>query len=126
VSLRITVVERRRLTLVVLDGELDVYTARDLRLRLEGHDAARRALVIDLRAVTFVDSAGLSVLVHLRNEARRAGRGIGLVCPGHVRSLLSLTGLSGFALDGDVTVAEAGESGSRGGPRARVPRAASA
>jgi anti-anti-sigma factor len=102
VRLEVAVVERSAFTLIRLDGELDVYTATALRDRMADHDPARRSLVIDLREVTFVDSAGLGVLVSLRNQARQGGRRVGLMCSASVGELLALTGLlTSFALDVD-------------------------
>src|SRR4051812_3343235 len=74
VSLPVTA--RREGELVILEpvGELDVYTAGDLRATLtdlvgQGHVQ----LVVDLDAVTFMDSSGLDVLVGALKSARARG-----------------------------------------------------
>jgi anti-anti-sigma factor len=52
-------------------GVLDVFTSPTLATRaLAGLPDHTRALVIDLREVSFVDSAGISALVRLRQEAK--------------------------------------------------------
>ncbi|MGB6183327.1 MAG: STAS domain-containing protein [Rhodococcus sp. (in: high G+C Gram-positive bacteria)] len=60
---------------VTLTGRLDVLEASRLREQLAGANlAGARHLLIDLAAVTFVDSAGLAVLARARRD-RLAGDG---------------------------------------------------
>ena len=61
-------------TTVALAGDLDLYTAANLRERLLDliHDV-RPMLVVDLSAVHFADSTGLGTLVAVAQRARRAG-----------------------------------------------------
>jgi anti-anti-sigma factor len=47
---------------VVLDGEIDLGTAPTLRAALDARSPAGVVQVVDLRGVTYLDSAGLSVL----------------------------------------------------------------
>ena len=60
--------------LVVLSGELDLATApiADHALREAERDA--RALVLDLRPLTFMGAAGLTVVLDAAERARAAGR----------------------------------------------------
>jgi anti-anti-sigma factor len=88
-------VRERGVTALVLRGELDLATASEIE------DAARAAglgghLVLDLRGLEFVDSAGLAALVRLEREARAGGGGLScLVAPGgHVRRVLDVTRLA--------------------------------
>ncbi|HEX2312252.1 MAG TPA: anti-sigma factor antagonist [Thermomonospora sp.] len=83
---------------ISLRGELDIASADDLRRHLH---AARRAhgdrLVLDLGALEFMDSHGLSVIIgcHKAVTAGRDGRG-GLALTGArpiVRRTLEITGL---------------------------------
>ena len=78
-----------RVTVVELEGELDLAAAPVLR----GHvDAANGALVLDFASTTFVDSAVLKEL--LRARAELASRGVPFVLaavPRPVRRLLDLT-----------------------------------
>ena len=79
------------IAVVALDGELDLAAARKLRARI-AEAATGRALVIDLRRVTFVDSAILKEL--LRARAELAAGDVRLVLAGApmpVRRLLDLT-----------------------------------
>lgn len=76
---------------LALEGELDLSAAPKLRARID-EAATGRALVIDLRRVTFVDSAILKEL--LRARAQLAERDVELVLAGApmpVRRLLDLT-----------------------------------
>jgi anti-sigma B factor antagonist len=83
---------------VTVAGELDTLTAPDLRAALDGAlaDPTCRRLVLDLSGVTFLSSAGLSVLVTTREDTR--ARSIELQLAGltgnrAVRRPLELTGL---------------------------------
>jgi anti-anti-sigma regulatory factor len=52
-------------------GAIDVFSSALLPVRaLAGLPESARSLVIDLREVSFVDSAGVSALVKVRQEAR--------------------------------------------------------
>jgi anti-anti-sigma factor len=79
-------------------GELDVSNRHLLRDAITG--ALERhppALVVDLSGLSFIDCAGLSVLVWAHN--RLAGHGPGLVLAGGtpiVQQLLRLTGLDAY------------------------------
>ena len=67
----------------VVEGEIDVASADEFQLRaLDSMNGHGPTLTLDLSRVTFMDCAGLSVLVYLRTEATARG--------GHV----TLTGLS--------------------------------
>jgi anti-sigma B factor antagonist len=76
-----------------LVGELDVASAPDLQQGL-AEIATRGAgpLVVDLSALSFIDSTGLSVLLNAKRRLSRHGRGFAVVCPpGHVRRILEVT-----------------------------------
>lgn len=67
-------------TVVEVGGEIDVYTAPVLRERLATlHEAGRHHLVVDLRAVRFMDSTGLGVLVGVLKRVRLSGGSLALV-----------------------------------------------
>lgn len=79
--------------MVTVAGELDVASSQVLEREL----AKLRAVpivIVDLRAITFVDSTGLGVLVRAHQLAQQADRRFGLVRgDGQVDRLLTLTGL---------------------------------
>ena len=79
------------IAVLALEGELDLAVAPKLRVRI-AQAATGQALVIDLRRVTFVDSAALKEL--LRARAELPARDVRLVLAGvprPVRRLLDLT-----------------------------------
>jgi anti-sigma B factor antagonist len=82
-------------TTVLVGGEIDMCTEAQLR----GHllrcleDGGQR-LVVDLTDVTFLDCAGLSVLVTVHNRAHAAGGWLRLANPPRqVRRLIGIAGL---------------------------------
>jgi anti-sigma B factor antagonist len=84
------------LAVVTLLGEVDLYTApRFHDVLLQGIDEGAHRILIDLSAVTFVDSTALGVLV---GGAKRLGAdgSLQIVCgPGNVRRVLEIAGLGG-------------------------------
>jgi anti-sigma B factor antagonist len=80
---------------VQVSGDMDHQAAPFFRDRLL-HEIARgpRRVVLDLSAVSFCDSAGLSVLLGAWRQADRAGAVLVLACvPPNLRRMLSLTGV---------------------------------
>jgi anti-anti-sigma factor len=78
---------------LILAGELDIATAPQVE------DAARmilaqqiRHLVIDLSALTFIDSSGLRMLIALNDSAAGADWTLGLIRPEPSLSVLQITG----------------------------------
>lgn len=77
------------LVLFSLAGPLDIYTVPGFRQEVDLYALAGDQIVIDLAETTLIDSAGLSALISVRNEAQRSGRrALGLVCA--QRSVLRL------------------------------------
>ncbi len=67
---------------VIVDGRLDATSAPDLRRALTDHvDRGIVDLVVDLAAVTFIDSAGLAALVSGMKRLRQDGGDLRLVRP---------------------------------------------
>jgi len=62
------------LTVVAVSGELDAYTAPELRTALqEAMDGGAAFLVADLTGVEYIDSVGLGILVAAAKRAAAAG-----------------------------------------------------
>lgn len=87
-----TVGERSVLDVV---GEVDVYSAPELRERLSGLlSASAPSLVVNLTDVTFLDSTGLGTLVAGLNRAVQFGGTLTLVCDhDRILKLFRITGL---------------------------------
>ncbi|MFI6228146.1 STAS domain-containing protein [Micromonospora echinospora] len=75
---------------VVVTGEVDMATAETM-LQTALREPARR-LTLDLRAVTFFDSAAIHAVVQL---ARRFPGTLGVLPSRQVRRVLEISGLSG-------------------------------
>jgi anti-sigma B factor antagonist len=93
-------------------GDIDAYTAPQLRTQL--HDATSsgaRVVVVDLREVTFIDSAGLGALVGAHRRMLEADGRLRVVRPpALVARAFELTGLDGVLElydDADAAVARA-------------------
>ena len=75
------------------NGELDAFTVSGFREALADL-AARRRAIIDLSAVTFMDSAGLGALIGGIRRIREAGGEVGVSC--NRPTLLRLLRTTGF------------------------------
>lgn len=85
----------RDIAVVALEGEIDLSAAPEAeRLIAEAEARGPAQLVVDLRAVTFMDSSGLRVLLTAHRRAEENGRTFALVRGGEsVDRLLEVTGL---------------------------------
>lgn len=83
-------------TTVAVSGELDAYTAPQLRKLLdEMLDGSVASVVVDLRATSFIDSTGLGVLVGAARKARSQDGELVLDSPTRsVHRVLQITGLT--------------------------------
>ena len=93
---------------VSVAGELDLHTAGDLRAELDGAIArGPKRVVVDLGAVTFLDSTALGALVTAAKRARAVGAPTVVVTDDpHTRKVFRITGLDGV-LDLRRTLSEA-------------------
>jgi anti-sigma B factor antagonist len=81
-------------TIVVASGEVDLYTSPGLHEAMVAAAACATRIIVDLRAVTFLDSTGLGVLAGAYTRARNEGGSVSLVGPsGLVREVLHITRL---------------------------------
>jgi anti-anti-sigma factor len=79
-----------------LRGEIDISNARDLFAAIEGAVPSGTAtIVMDLSEITYLDSAGVKLLVQLADRLRIRRRELRLVVPEQspIRAVLELTGL---------------------------------
>jgi len=82
-------------TIVTVSGEIDVATAPQLQESLHALIAqGRSSLVIDLLAVTFLDSTALGVLVGALKRCREQGGDLQLVmADARIMKIFEITGL---------------------------------
>jgi len=66
---------------LVLGGELDEISARELLTLCEEKLAPRCRLVLDLQAVSVLDETGVGVLIYLYKRLRWFGGRLRLLCP---------------------------------------------
>jgi anti-anti-sigma factor len=85
-------------TTVVLDGELDCSTEREVRRRIARLVESSDVIGIDTRHVEFIDAAGIRTLLLAKHDALQNGATITVEVarPGPVARLLEMTGLSGY------------------------------
>jgi len=93
--LQVTVDEGDRTTFV-LSGDLDPHTSPYLQERIDATlEEGATTAVLDVGAVSFVDSAGLRVIADTHRRLMNAGGGLVLRNPSKgLEKLLSVTGLS--------------------------------
>jgi anti-sigma B factor antagonist len=80
---------------IILSGELDLSTAPLLRHRMaEVTGELETELLLDIRALTFIDSTGLSLIVSEHKKLKAQGTELVLVSPSRMaRRLFELSGL---------------------------------
>jgi anti-sigma B factor antagonist len=80
-------------TVLAVSGELDVASAPALRAEADAAlEAGAYEVWIDLSATTFMDSAGVHLLVELQERSTELSRRLAIICaPGHVLRVLDLT-----------------------------------
>ena len=95
VDLALSTTAQGERTIVHVGGEIDVYTAPQLRRRLdEPIHAGCKDLVVDLGRVTFLDSTGLGVLVGRLKMVRSQGGQMRIVgATARVLKVFTITGL---------------------------------
>lgn len=88
--------ERHGEATLIVRGEIDISVADRFQEQLhELIEAAHSPAVIDLSALSFVDSSGLSALMSARKHAERKGVKLVLLAPSpFVRKVLDVTDLS--------------------------------
>jgi anti-sigma B factor antagonist len=80
---------------IQLYGELDEASISALRQELKRAEAASSSVVLDLSALEFIDSTGISLLVQFTRHASSDGVDLGFLRgTGQVARVLELTGLA--------------------------------
>jgi anti-sigma B factor antagonist len=76
----------------VFDGEIDIATCPAIRhFLMAAISSGNVDLTVDMSGVTFIDAAGIGVLVAAANRARQEGGGLSLLAPSRqVRRLLDV------------------------------------
>jgi anti-sigma B factor antagonist len=82
-------------TVITVRGDVDMASAPQLRDVLdELVEAGSQRIVLDCRALAFLDSSGIGVLIAARNRLGDEGVIVLASPPAHVRKVLEITGVS--------------------------------
>ncbi len=94
-ELSVTTSHHDDVSVVTVEGEVDVYTAAQLRQTLDQEIAEGRIrLVVDLDSVAFLDSTGLGVLVGRLKLVRNSSGWLRIVCSSErILRVFRITGL---------------------------------
>ena len=93
-ELSVTVRRERGVVIAEVTGDMDMSTVAGLRERLFGLADSGQPLIVDLNLITFIDSAGLGVLVSAARRVGVHGGSLHVVCSRpQPRRLLWLTGV---------------------------------
>ncbi len=94
-DLAIDIASEGQARVVRLQGELDLANAEQLTEALSKLEPAPEGrVVIDLSECDFIDSAGLSAILHGAQEVSHTGGSVRIACPeGHLRDLLRITAI---------------------------------
>jgi anti-anti-sigma factor len=80
---------------LVIEGEMTIYAAAELKQRLQDALAGGQSVEVVLARASEMDTAGLQLLLAGKREAERAGRTFRLKAPGEaVGQVLELCGLA--------------------------------
>jgi anti-anti-sigma factor len=93
-ELSVAVRRERGVVIAEVTGYIDMSTVARLREPLFGLADSGQPLIVDLNRVTFIDSAGLGILVGAARRADKHGGSLNAVCSRpQIRKLLWLTGV---------------------------------
>ena len=67
--------------MIAASGELDIYAAPELKAAVLHNFPSVEGLVVDLSAVRFLDSTGITALLDLKRRAKLRGVPLAVVCP---------------------------------------------
>jgi len=80
---------------VCVAGEVDLLTSKDVDAELTRVlGEAPDSIVVDMSAVSFCDSTGLTMLVKLNSACIAANRGLRIIPSPTVRKVIDITGLA--------------------------------
>ncbi len=85
----------KELPIIQLEGEVDVYTAPQLKQQMVSMlEGGTRELVVDLAKVEYLDSTALGVLIGGLKRMRERDGNMALICPSpRIRRVFEITGL---------------------------------
>jgi len=77
--IKMNVQEQNGWAVVAIEGEIDLHTSPEIRKELAARTKVKKArLLIDLAAVTYIDSSGLATFIEAMQKLRKGGGEIAL------------------------------------------------
>jgi anti-sigma B factor antagonist len=93
-SLNVRSREKDGVTVVKLDGDIDVTTSHRFEKLLFGYIGPEtKSLIVDIDDLDFIDTSGLTLILKAFKRCRREGAEYKVVCGNHLRKLFSLSRL---------------------------------
>ena len=82
-------------SMIDLEGEVDVYTAPELKQQIiDLLDAGAQRVIVNLQAVDYLDSTALGVLIGGLKRLRERNGSLDLICPNpRIKRIFEITGL---------------------------------
>lgn len=111
--------KRKNKTLIILiAGEIDHHSSKELRSKTESalEQMGGRNIIFGFQEVTFMDSAGIGVMIGRYKQVQSLGGRIAIVCPNEkIEEMIQLSGLSRLlptfvSLDAAIAYAEGRKS----------------
>jgi anti-sigma B factor antagonist len=91
---RLAVERQPEHTVLRVSGDLDLETAPRLLAAVEPHLSGAEDLTIDLSALNFIDSSGLSALIRINQRVAATDRRLAIIAPApQVAKAFEITGL---------------------------------
>ena len=83
---------------VDVSGEMDLYNSNELKALLTKQiEEGAEPLLLDLHDLSYIDSSGISVLLHAFTQSKKRRKGLCFLnVRGSVKRVIELTSLSGF------------------------------
>jgi anti-sigma B factor antagonist len=86
------------ITIITLEGEMDMYNSHELKERVSRtYAASLEPVILDMKSLKYIDSSGVSVLIYAFTQAKQAGIPLWFCgVKGTVRRVIELTSLLNF------------------------------
>ncbi len=98
VSMEVTIRERDGVGILAINGEIDLYNARELSEAIEKiMSEGKNRVIIDFAEASYIDSTGIGALLGANGKLKAAGGGIRFMkIPEPVNKVFRLSNLSAF------------------------------
>jgi len=85
-------------SVMVLDGDIDIYTSSDLKdMLLDQVDIGIKNIIVDLELVSYIDSSGIGVFISTLAALKKLGGTMCIIKPSEsVKKVFELTKLTSF------------------------------